>query len=427
MNLKLLTNFFSLSGAEAVSKALTFLAFAYIARTFGAAGYGYVEWAAAILMCASLVVDQGFSSYGAREIAKSPDRTAKMVSEIVTARVLLAFIAYAGLSALAFFYIADPALRNLILVFGLSLWLLPFLLQWVFQGHDRMHLVAVTQIARQAIFAGVVFLFVDGVTDLYVVGIAEVSAVAVASGLSVILYLKVFSRSASLLPSFSRETFLSGGTIGLSQLFWVVKMFGATVIVGLIATAGETGTFAAAMRIFIALHTFVWLYFFNLLPSLSRAWSAETAEFRKLISGSMRLVLYVAVPAAIVGLVTAPYLMTAVYGPDFVAGGGALRWLGVACLFAAISGHYRFGLIASGFQSREMVASAAGAFAAVILIPAGYFSGGITYAALGLCIAEAVILLASWLQARSIFALRGNSEGDVREGEAIAGLPQSAR
>jgi O-antigen/teichoic acid export membrane protein len=377
-------------------------------------------------MCGSLIVDQGLSAFGAREIAKAPERTADLVREIVTARLLLAAVAYAAVSLFAVLYIAEPSIRNLVLIFGLSLWLLPFLLQWVFQGHDRMHFVSVTQVVRQLVFVSVVLIFTDGIEDLFVVGIAEVAAVGTTAALSVFIYLRVFPKHTSFTPALSLETMRSGGTIGLSQLFWVVKMFGATVIVGMIATAGETGAFAGAMRIFIALHTFVWLYFFNLLPSLSRAWQNEQSGFAKLIRDSMQLVLFVTIPGSIVGIVLAPYLMTVVYGPDFVAGTGALRWLGVACLLAAISGHFRFGLIAAGRQSLEMLSSAAGAAVVILLLPAGYFLGGITYAAFGLCVAEAVILLISWLQARPLLGARDHV-GESRDTETLAGLPQSAR
>ena len=397
-----LRNFLSLAGAEVVSKLLTFAAFAYIAQKFGTAGYGYVEWAAAILMVASLIVDQGFSSYGAREIARDPSRTAELVSQIVTARILLAVIAYAALSLFAIWFVSDASVRNLILIFGLSVGLLPFLLQWVFQGHDRMHLVSITQVVRQLVFAFVVLFLVRDISDLVVVGIAEVAAVGIAAALSVVLFLKAFPTHSIFKPGLSFETFRTGGVIGLSQLFWVVKMFGATVIVGVIATAGETGAFAAAMRIFIAAHTFVWLYFFNLLPSLSRAWVNDRGEYALLIRDSMRLVLWIAIPSCILAVAVASFVMPLVYGPEFIEGAAALRWLAVACMFAAVSGHFRFGLIAAGFQSRELLSSAAGAVAALGLIPAGYFVGGITYSAVGLCIAEAVILATSWLQARQV-------------------------
>jgi O-antigen/teichoic acid export membrane protein len=324
-------------------------------------------------------------------------------------------------------YVADASLRNLLLVFGMSLFVLPFLLQWVFQGHDRMHLVSITQVVRQIVFTSVVLIFVGGISDLIIVGFAEIAAVCSASLLSVILFLKVFPDQSRLTPRLSAETIRSGGTIGLSQLFWVVKMFGATVIVGMIATAGETGLFAAAMRIFVALHTFVWLYFFNLLPSLSRGWENDRRDFLKLLRESRRLVLLVAIPASIVGIILAPYLMTIAYGGEFLNGAGALRWLAVACLLAAVSGHFRFGLIAAGHQSREMISSAAGAAAAILMLPVGYYIGGVTYAALGLCIAEAVILSVAWLQARKIFESHDGEEDHRVATEPLTGLAQSAR
>ncbi|HEX6127215.1 MAG TPA: hypothetical protein VFZ23_17720, partial [Pyrinomonadaceae bacterium] len=125
--------------------------------------------------------------------------------------------------------------------------------------------------------------------------------------------------------------------------------------------------------------------------------------------------------------IVAPYLMTLVYGADFVGGAGGLRWLALACLIAAISGHFRFGLIAAGRQSREMLSSASGAAAVIVLLPAGYYVGGITYAALGLCLAEAVILFVSWLQARSILDIGVPNREHNSETETLTGFAPSAR
>src|SRR5204863_10041174 len=91
---ELIRNFAYLSGAEIASKVLSFVAVAYVARLAGPVSYGYVEYCAAVLLTAGLVVDQGFGPYGAREIAKTPDATPTLVSEVVTARVLLALATY---------------------------------------------------------------------------------------------------------------------------------------------------------------------------------------------------------------------------------------------------------------------------------------------------------------------------------------------
>lgn len=396
----LFSNFLSLAGAEAFTKVVTFAAFAYLARLCGPAGFGYVEWAASVLMCASLIVDQGFSLYGAREIAKSPEQTPRLVSEVVTARISLALVAYIAIAVFSLWFVREQAVSVLLLVYGLSLLAMPFLLQWVFQGHDRMHIVGITQIIRQSIFVLVVFAFVRSMKDLVWVGIAEVVGVAAAAAFTVWIYRRYFSDHGKLALVLSPRLFREGMPIGLSQMFWVIKMFGATFVVGLIATAEDTGYFAGAMRIYIALHTFVWLYYFNMLPSMSRAWEQGPVKLAGLIRNSLKIVAASSLIVGIIWVVAAPLIMTSVYGPSFSPGGGALQWLAGACIAAAISGHYRYGLIAAGFQSNEMFATAMGSLIALALIPIGYFNAGTSGAAATLFFAEIVVLIFSWLFSR---------------------------
>ncbi len=80
-----------------------------------------------------------------------------------------------------------------------------------------------------------------------------------------------------------------------------------------------------------------------------------------------------------------------------------------ACIAAALSGHYRYGLIAAGFQRKEMFATAIGSIIAVTLIPVAYFNAGINGAAAALFVAEVVVLVCSWLAAqRNLFGRSGN-------------------
>ena len=400
MSLKLLKNYLSLVIAEAFSKLLVFAAFVYIARVLGPAYFGYVEWAAAVLICAGLIVDQGLSSYGTREIAKNPELTAGLVAEIVTARFILAGISYLSLSVFALLFVREKVITELLLIFGISLLALPLHLSWVFQGHDRMYPVALMNIARYTIFAGAVFLLVRNAESILFIAIAETAAVSSVAILSIWMYRRSFPLQTNIKPEFSTGLFREGLPIGLSQIFWVVKMYGATLIVGVIATAEETGYFASAMRIFIALHAFVWLYYLNLLPSLSREWQKGPKKFSELISNSMRIVSTVSLFVAIVWVLSANFIITLAYGQKFAAAAAALQWLAGVCAVAAISGHYRFGLIAAGHQNKEMLTAALGAVLSVILLPLGYFEWGISGAAAGLCLTELIVLGSAWLIAR---------------------------
>lgn len=425
MNLSLFKNYLSLVGAETFNKFIVFVAFVFAARILGPAYYGYVEWSAAVLMCVSLLVDQGLNSYGAREIARDPSQTERLVTEVVTVRFLIAAIGYVGIVILALGFIEERVIAELLLIFGLSLFFLPVLLQWVFQGHDRMKLVAITQIARHLTWALVVFAFLRSPNDLIIIAIAEVAAVSAAALLSVWFYRRTLGRHLNLLPRLSGKLFREALPIGLSQMFWVVKMFGATLIVGLIANAEETGYFASAMRILIGLHAFVWLYYLNLLPSLSRAWGQGSEGFSELIRNSMRFIVIVSVLGGLVWILLAPVVLTLAYGQRFSGGIGALQWLAGVCIAAAVSGHFRFGLIAAGHQSKEMITAAIGAIAAMVFIPIGYFLFGVTGAGAALCLAEFVVLILAWsIAKRVLFIESTESVKSDNYGEILPGATQ---
>lgn len=399
--MKLGRNFAWLALAEAASKVLTFVAVAYLARVIGPERFGYVEFAISVLLIAGLVVDQGFGPYGAREIARTPERTGPLVAEIVAARILLAGLAYLAVTALALLAGRSSPAGSLLLLYGLGLFALPFLLQWVFQGHERMWPVALLQVIRQSIYAFVIIAFVRTPEQFWLAAVAETLGAWAAASLGLLLYRRALGGRLQMQFRFSRRLLAEGVPIGLSQMFWTARMFGATAILGIVATPADLGYFGAAMRILLAAHTFVWLYFFNLLPALARGWTRADGSYRTLVGRSMRLVGVLGPILTLAWIALSGLATTVIYGTQFAAAAGALRWLALVWLLALLSGHYRFGLIAAGRQQAEMVCSALGAATALAAIPGGYLLGGPAGAAAGLVVAEAVV----WIAAR-LFAMR---------------------
>lgn len=400
--LKLVGNYLYLALAEVASKAATLAAFAYMARVIGREGMGAIEFASAAMLCAALAVDMGFGSYGAREIAKHPERTTELTAQVLFVRLLLGAAAFLGLIVLS--GLANSAAVNgrLLIVFGLSLLCLPFLLQWVFQGHEWMGAVAGLNLLRQLIFAVVVFAALRGPESLMVVAWAEFGGTFLTAILSILLYRRWFGHHIRLVLVASREVIAHSATIGLSQVFWSVKMFGATVVLGLLVTSqqlSDVAYFGGAMRILVAMHAFIWLYYFNLLPAMARGWREGRVEFAALLGGSMRIVGWAALAGGWLWIVLSPFVMELVYGGQYGPAVPVLQWMGGVAVLAAISGHFRLGLIACGYQKDEMLTAALGAVVALVLIPVGFHLEGTVGAAAGLVVAEAVVWVAAWLLA----------------------------
>ena len=168
--------------------------------------------------------------------------------------------------------------------FGLSPWLfrlvflwlllpggLPGLLPGIFQGLDRMQYVAIASVIRWTVFAAGVFAFVRSPQQVWIVPLVEGGAI----GVLVVYYLATFRRCfGSLRQPIDRASALSmyrqALPIGASELVWAVKFYFATIWLAILVGGPGVGWFGAAHRVMVSLHTFVWLYFFNLLPSLSR-------------------------------------------------------------------------------------------------------------------------------------------------------------
>lgn len=404
-SVRLVKNFLYLSGGEVLSKLLTFLAIAFVARVVGPTRFGYLEFAFSAVLLAGLLVHQGFGLYGAREIGKDPRSTDRLVAGILSIRFVLAAFGYAGLVTLVALTSGPRVQEELVLLFGVSLLFMPLSLVWVFQGHERMSLAAGLRVLRQMVFLVVTLTLLREANHLWPVAVAEVLAVASVAVGSMWLYRRLFGRHVPLPGRASRTLLREGAVIGVSRVFWSVRISGAMVLFGLIAAGQDVGFFGAAMRILVGLYVFVWLYHINLLPSLSRDWQEETEEFTRRVDRSMWVVGWLSVSAGTLWILLAPLAVHLVYGREFLPAAPALQLFSLVCVAAAIHGHYRFSLIAAGRQRDEMITSVVGTMVALPLIPFGYALWGVTGAAAALVVGEATIWLTSWLFARRILGL----------------------
>lgn len=391
---RLATNYVILSGAELVSKVLAAIAFAYLARVLGPQNYGHLEFVLAVIFFFTLVVDSGLSSYGAREIAKDGDAAPRLIAHITAARVVLAVSASVLLAFLATVVRQPPTVKSLLLLYSLTLFGLPGLIQWVFQGRDLMHYVAIASVIRWSTFSAGVFILIRSSAQLWIVPFVEVAAILGAAAFLVAALLRTEGLQLQRLDlRYALSVFRGAVPIGASELVWAVKVYFATILLGFVIGGSELGWFGAAHRIVISLHAFVWLYFYNLLPSIARDSQKPVTSLQTLMRTSIQLTAWSAVFFGIVGTALAEPAITLLYGSQYRQAATAFQILVWLIPLALMSGHYRYILIGYDKQALEFLTAAFGAAVSVIvnilLIP----RFGLFGAAWSLIISEATILI----------------------------------
>jgi O-antigen/teichoic acid export membrane protein len=367
---RLAINFLFLSGGEFTAKVLTFASFSYLARQLGAWHYGLLEFTLAIMVFFTLPVDLGLGSYGAREIARNPKSADRLLHEITGLRLLLALVSMLGLGIFIAVIHKSIELKMLLGFYGLSLLGGPFLLQWFFQAHDQMQWVGIASIVRQAGFAALVFLFCDGKASIVWIGMVECASVAAVAAFCVFTIRRKMhfpwpwpELRLSRLTGHLREA----SPIGLTELAWAFMWYFCTVLLGFVFSDASLGWFGASHRALMALHTFVWLYFFNLLPSISRCVGLPIRHLMELMDRSIRFAAWAGLFAVGVLSALAPLLLTMIYGPAFRAATSSFSVLAWMLPVAMLSGHHRYILIAYNQQKTLLACTTCSAIAAVIL------------------------------------------------------------
>jgi O-antigen/teichoic acid export membrane protein len=239
-----------------------------------------------------------------------------------------------------------------------------------------MHLVTAVSMVRQFAFTAIVFALVRRDGALSRVGMAE--CVSVLAAVTVCLCLlrgrmKVPLPRLTFRPSRLIGPLREALPIGFAQLAWAFQWYFATVLLGFLAPEKSVGWFGASHRILMSLHTFVWLYFVNLLPSISRGASRPRPELERLIERSLTIAAWGSVFAALVATVFAPVLIRLIYGWKFAGAEGVLRLLAWMLPVAMVGGHYRYILIGYGRRKLLMksmgISAVVAAAVAAVLIP----------------------------------------------------------
>jgi PST family polysaccharide transporter len=367
---RLAVNFLFLSGGEFGAKLLTFASFSYLARTLGPVSYGSVEFTLAVMAFFTLPTDLGLGTYGAREIARNPSDAPRLLREITGLRLFFTICSMLLLAVFILFLQKSPEQKALLGLYGLSLLGTPYLLQWFFQAFDQMHWVAGTSIVRQAAFALLVFSMCRRGSPLIYIGMIECASVA-STAAYCLFVLKARMRFPWPAPTFGiaalKKDVRSALPIGLSDLAWTFMWYFCTVLLGFLSPDQSLGWFGAGHRIVMASHTFVMLYFFNLLPSISRCAGLPRTHLLKLMDDSLRLTGWAGFLAAPLLSVLAPQVMTIVYGASFHDGWRPFAVLVWVLPVAMLSGHYRYILVAYDHQKWLLVSTSISAAVAVLL------------------------------------------------------------
>ncbi len=162
-------NFSSLGIIQVASFLLSLIVIPHVIRIVGAAGFGVIAVAQVLMFYLSVAADNGFNRTAIRDVALYKDdrqRISRIFFTVMAAKLLITFFLFLVLLVLIlvvplFRLHMDVYLLGFSFVLGQTL-----LVNWFFQGFEKMHYMALVSLLSRLLFVGLVLLFMRTTDDL---------------------------------------------------------------------------------------------------------------------------------------------------------------------------------------------------------------------------------------------------------------------
>ncbi|PAP76543.1 flippase [Rubrivirga marina] len=320
-------NSLALGVGQAVTLVVNFAAWVYLSRVLGPEGFGLITLGLAILSYFLLAVALGLDVVAVREIARASDGAAalhRLVANVLGLRLALALVATATYVGIAVWVAGTAAAAAALTILSLQLVARAVQLDWVYQGVERMWVVALRTAGAAALLAGLAFALVRDGTDVVVAAVAVGVAPLVANAVLLVAYAGEFGRPRLSTASW-RALLIPAVPLAASAFMSEVYYNLDKIMLEALRTTAEVGLYGAGYKVYalaVAPATALFPAFF---PSLARAATREQkAEAARRFASALLLI---GLPVIAVAPFAAAPLLDALFGPEYAEAGPALQLL----------------------------------------------------------------------------------------------------
>lgn len=177
-------NFVALSGAQVVIMVSSLITTIILTRVLGPETYGVLGFGVAIVSYFMLAVNMGVDVHGMREIAYDQLRADEIVGTILPLRFSLATVLFCFLYLLTITMDQPGRIKSVVLIQGFGLFATALTIDFVYQGFQRMGVIALRQCIAAIAVISLVVVLVSAPNDLYkAAAIPVVVGIATAAGL----------------------------------------------------------------------------------------------------------------------------------------------------------------------------------------------------------------------------------------------------
>lgn len=337
------------------SQLVYFFVFIYIARVLGPVSFGNLNWSKAIVQYFLLLSLFGLDNIAMIDTIKHKISSLKVnmiYRDFFINRLYLSLISYLLLLIFIFTVPMEKEVMILTMLVGLSIFSNLLNIGYFFRSLQQMEYLAVSEVIRTISYSLMLIIALSNTGTLYVIPIASFFA-------EVLGYLYLVLKSPlSLKSNFiikDLKMLRRAYPFFISAFFATINLNVDVIIIGFVNSPEDVGLYSAAYKIvsmFLVVITFIYA---AIKPVMIEDYSnKEFEKLKELVKLSKKIVILVAVPLAVAGLVISEEIITTLFGIKFKEASMVLSILLIYTAVLGIREIYGYQLIAYNFHMYYM-------------------------------------------------------------------------
>lgn len=326
-----------LFSAQLISKAIAFFYAVILARALGPSDFGLYIYVLTIFGLTAQVADFGFNRFLIRDVARDKSNLTFYLSNIFTFRLLLMLATVILVAAAVLIF--DPNISRSALSVLALLTILPnagaLTLEAAFVATEKMKYPAAALIFLNFSVAALGILALFG----FNAGILGVILTFLAAHLLYLLMYGFFLIKENIKFSFNfdfnfwKKSALASFPYGILAVLGLVYFKIDAVLLTLIRGEVETGFYGAAFKFLEGVHFVPLVFGTALFPVMARLHDDSILKLKSIYFSTLRILFVVSLAIFIFLIVTAPFLVKFLYGPEFTPSVLILQILSITILF----------------------------------------------------------------------------------------------
>jgi len=368
-------NTFWMAVAEGITRFLKLFLIIYVARILGATEYGKFTFALAFVSLFAIFSDFGISQITTRELAQKKEKEREF-SNILSLKLILSIGALILICLGSFFITPDPVIRGIIWILGIYITVSGFsgMIYAFLRARQKMEYEAWAKILQAVVVTGAGFFVLFNFPSIQSLSLAYLFAVSIASiSILIFFHLKIYQLKLSFNKNIWRNVLIMSWPLALAGVFGTIYSQTDSIMMGYFGQITQVGWYNAAYKIIGATLIPVGLISISFFPLFSKLFKESKEKLQKFWDYYMQLMILLAVPLIVGGMVLAPKIIDFVYDPSYFSSILAFQILLIMVALSYICNPFGQALIVSNQQKKLFWITLLGAIVNVglnlILIP----------------------------------------------------------